>query len=114
MADVAAALLEQMGHTVRLVNSAAAAVRSLDEGPRPDLVFSDIVMAGEMDGLGLARAIRQRWPGLPVLLATGYSREAEAIGDEFPILAKPYQAGDLRGALDAAKAASPKTDLGTN
>ena len=114
VADVAAALLEQMGHTVRLVNSAAAAVRSLDEGPRPDLVFSDIVMAGEMDGLGLARAIRQRWPGLPVLLATGYSREAEAIGDEFPILAKPYQAGDLRGALDAAKAASPKTDLGTN
>ena len=38
-----------------------------------DLVVSDIVMAGAMDGLGLARAIRQRHPTLPVLLVTGYS-----------------------------------------
>ena len=83
-------------------NSAAAALARLEEGERPDLVFSDIVMAGEMNGLGLARHIRQRWPAVPVLLATGYSREAEAIGDEFPVLAKPYQLGELGRAIQAA------------
>ena len=56
-------------------------------------------MAGEMDGLMLARRIRQEWPEVPVLLATGYSREAEAIGAEFPILTKPYQARELSDAL---------------
>jgi hypothetical protein len=39
---------------------------------------------------------------VPILLATGYSRAAEAIGEEFPILAKPYQVGELSNALSAA------------
>jgi PAS domain S-box-containing protein len=102
VADVAVGLLEQMGHCVRLAHSASAAVRLLEEGQRPDLVFSDIIMAGEMDGLALARYIRRTWPQVPVLLATGYSREAEAIGAEFPILTKPYQASELSAALSAA------------
>jgi PAS domain S-box-containing protein len=102
VADVAGGLLEHLGHTARVVTSASAALRLLEDGFRPDVVFSDIVMAGEMDGLGLARRIRQTWPELPVLLATGYSREAEAIGEEFPVLAKPYQGGELSNALGAA------------
>ena len=102
VAEVAAGLLEQMGHGVRMAHSAAAALQMLDEGEHPDLVFSDIVMAGEMDGLALARYIRRRWPRAPILLATGYSREAAAIGAEFPILAKPYQSAELSDALGAA------------
>jgi PAS domain S-box-containing protein len=100
--DVAAGMLEQLGHAVHLVTSASAADRFLDEGGRVDLVFSDIVMAGELNGLGLARRIRVRHPAMPILLVTGYSREAEAIGDEFPVLAKPYQLGDLDQAIRAA------------
>jgi CheY-like chemotaxis protein len=102
VAEVAAGLLEQMGHGVRMASSAAAALQMLDEGERPDLVFSDIVMAGEMDGLALARHIRREWPQTPILLATGYSREAQAIGAEFPILTKPYQSAELSDALSAA------------
>jgi len=102
VADVAAGLLEHLGHSTRMVGSASEAMRLLENGAAPDLVFSDIVMAGDMDGLALARQIRRAWPGLPVLLATGYSREAEAIGDEFPILAKPYHVAELSGALSAA------------
>jgi len=102
VAEVAAGLLSRLGHRVRMAHSAAAARRILEEEAPPDLVFSDIIMAGEIDGLGLAREIRQRWPRLPVLLATGYSRQAEAIGDEFPILAKPYQIADLSQAVSAA------------
>ena len=102
VADVTAGLLEQLGHDVVLVNSAAAALERLEAGVAPDLLFSDIVMAGDMNGLGLARRVRQRWPTTPVLLATGYSREAEAIGDEFPVLAKPYELADLGRALQVA------------
>jgi len=102
VADVAAGLIEQLGHRVQVVGSARAAMELLDGGARPDLVFSDIVMAGDLNGLGLARRIRETWPSLPVLLTTGYSREAEAIGDEFAVLAKPYQLSDLGAALQAA------------
>jgi PAS domain S-box-containing protein len=106
VADVTAGLLEQLGHDVELVSSAAAALTRLEEGVVPDLLFSDIVMAGDMNGLGLARRVRQRWPATPVLLATGYSREAEAIGHEFPVLAKPYELADLARALQAAAEAA--------
>ncbi|RAK58104.1 hybrid sensor histidine kinase/response regulator [Phenylobacterium deserti] len=99
VAEVAAGLIEQLGNQVRVVGSAEAALRALEEGPQPDLVFSDIVMAGEMDGLALARRLREERPGLPVLLATGYSRAANQMTDEFPILAKPYQLSDLSRAL---------------
>jgi DNA-binding LytR/AlgR family response regulator len=64
-----------------------------------DLVFSDIVMPGKMDGLGLARAIKQKRPGLPILLATGYSEAAQSARADFPILRKPYQLHELSRAL---------------
>jgi CheY-like chemotaxis protein len=87
-----------------VVGNAAAAVAAVQEQPLPDLVFSDIVMAGEMDGVGLARALRDIVPDVPVLLATGYSQAAERIGDEFPILRKPYKINDLGQAVTAVLA----------
>ncbi|MGE5567103.1 MAG: PAS domain S-box protein [Parcubacteria group bacterium] len=101
VAEVTAALLEQLGNRTRVVTSAAAALKVLDEGDLPDLVLSDIVMAGELDGIGLARKLRDEHPDLPVLLATGYSQAAERLSDEFPILAKPYQVTDLSQAVGA-------------
>jgi CheY-like chemotaxis protein len=95
-------LLEQLGHGVHVVGSAAAAERFLEESRPVDLVFTDVVMAGDVNGLGLARRIREKRPSLPILLVTGYSREAEAIGDEFPVLAKPYELSDLSSAIQAA------------
>jgi CheY-like chemotaxis protein len=114
VADVTAGLLEQLGHTVELVNSAGAALERLQAGAAPALLFTDIVMAGELNGLGLARRVRAQWPHLAVLLVTGYSREAEAIGDEFPVLAKPYQLADLAAALQATgDSARPDADVAT-
>jgi CheY-like chemotaxis protein len=98
VAEVAAGLLEQLGNVTRIVGNADAALKALDEDA-PDLVFSDIVMAGGMDGLELARRIRAERPDIPILLATGYSQAAERMGDEFPILTKPYQIADLNRAL---------------
>ena len=78
VAEASAVLLEQLGYEVHRAGDAEAALREV-EARELDLVVSDIVMAGAMDGLGLARAIRERHPTLPVLLATGYSN-AVAVG----------------------------------
>jgi PAS domain S-box-containing protein len=100
VADVAARLLDQLGHRTCCVTSADAALTLLESGERPELVFSDMVMAGELDGLDLARLVSQRWPELRVLLATGYSEAAERMPKhEFQILAKPYGLADLNQAL---------------
>jgi PAS domain S-box-containing protein len=106
VAEVAAGMLEQLGHKVQVVTNAAAAISAVRDREPPDLVFSDIVMAGEMDGVGLARRLRADAPDLPVLLATGYSQAAERIGDEFPILRKPYKMNDLSQAVTAVLARS--------
>lgn len=105
VADVAAALLEQLGNRVRVVNGAEPALATLSEGPLPDVVFSDIVMAGQMNGVELARRIRADHPNLPVVLATGYAEAAEQLDREFPILTKPYLLEDLNRVLGEAMAA---------
>jgi len=99
VAEVVARMLEELGHEVRLVGNGAAALAALDAGEPPDLIFSDIVMAGEPDGLGMARRARETFPNVPILLATGYSEAAARIGDEFPILRKPYKMADLNRAI---------------
>jgi PAS domain S-box-containing protein len=109
VAEVAAGLLEQLGHKVKVAISADAALRSI-EADRPDLVFSDVVMAGELDGVDLARRLREAYPGLPVLLATGYSQAVERLGDEFPLLRKPYQLPALSRSVNALLAPPPDPD----
>lgn len=94
VADASAVLLEQLGYTVRWVSDAETALEEI-EANGVDLVFSDIIMPGKMDGLKLARAIRERNPELPILLTTGYSEGASAVRADFPVLRKPYQLHEL-------------------
>jgi PAS domain S-box-containing protein len=98
VATASAGLLEQLGYSVRWVSSAEAALKEIDRDGI-DLVFSDIVMPGKMDGLGLARAIKQKRPRLPILLATGYSEAVQNARADYPILRKPYQLHELSRAL---------------
>jgi CheY-like chemotaxis protein len=67
-------------------------------------VFSDIMMAGDMDGLGLARELKRRRPQLPVLLTSGYPEAARQgiEADGFQVLAKPYRLEELQAALTRA------------
>ena len=62
-------------------------------------MISDIVMPGPLNGIGLARALRQRFPALPILLVTGYNKPAEDAHGEFPVLRKPYQLSELGRAV---------------
>jgi PAS domain S-box-containing protein len=98
VASASAGLLEELGYRVRITSNAETALKEI-ESEGIDLVFSDIVMPGKMDGLGLAKALRAKRPDLPILLTTGYS-EALACGqNEFPILRKPYAIHELSQAL---------------
>src|SRR6266480_3183906 len=98
VATASAGLLEQLGYSVRWVSDAEAALKELDRDGI-DLVFTDIVMPGKTDGLGLARAIKQKRPGLPILLATGYSEAARNAPADFSILRKPFRLHELSRAL---------------
>jgi two-component system, NtrC family, sensor kinase len=108
VAEIARGRLEEFGYEVVHapdVASARSMLRQADGGI--DLVFSDIVMPGDWNGLDLARAVRQDYGGqVPVLLATGYSDVAQSAADEgFPILRKPYGEAELHEAV--AKAIRP-------
>jgi len=94
VAGVSTELLEHLGYIVRWAPDARSALQELEKNGI-DLVFSDIVMPGGMDGLALAQKIRQVRPELPVVLTTGYSENARMQRSEFPILQKPYQLQDL-------------------
>jgi PAS domain S-box-containing protein len=67
-----------------------------------DLLFSDVVMP-DTSGLDLARIVRNRYPDLPVLLATGYSEEiSEDAASEFEVIRKPYGSEGLAAKIAAA------------
>jgi two-component system NtrC family sensor kinase len=103
IADVTSASLEEIGFRVTHAADAQAALSVLRSGTRIDLVFSDIVMPGELNGADLARIVRSERPSLPVLLATGYSNVAQAAMDDgFTILRKPYDSTELRACIDRA------------
>jgi PAS domain S-box-containing protein len=107
--DVASAstgLLEELGYAVRWASDVETALSELAVNGI-DLVLSDIVMPGEMDGLALARILKQRHPSLPILLATGYSDAARNADAEFPILRKPYQIHELNEALSRLGVTTP-------
>jgi PAS domain S-box-containing protein len=100
-------LLEQLGYRVTAVTGPEAALEAIETGSF-DLVLSDIVMAGSMNGLELARAIREHHPDVPVILATGYSKAAEEAAAEFIVLRKPYDLTVLSRA--SAKLRAPRSD----
>ena len=98
VASASSGLLEELGYAVRWASDVDTALNEI-EANGIDLVLSDIVMPGKMDGLALARILKQKHPELPILLATGYSDAARHAAAEFPILRKPYQIHELNEAL---------------
>jgi CheY-like chemotaxis protein len=108
--EVALAVLEAAGYRVVAAASGDDAYGLLLAQPdlRVDVLFTDVVMPGRLDGIDLASAARSLRPGLPVLYASGFpnlvrDRWDSAPGE--PVLRKPYRAGELcsavMGLLDA-------------
>jgi CheY-like chemotaxis protein len=100
VAEVATAILTEQGHQVTYAANADEALTKLETSQAFDLVFSDLVMPGERNGLDLARTVRERWPSLPVILATGYSDAANRATQEgFTLVTKPYAPDTLLRAV---------------
>lgn len=102
-------MLKELGYRVTRVASAQAALGALMDEDDVDLVLSDVMMPGSMNGMDLAREIRHRWPDMPVMLTTGYAgpvlQEAESAGID--LLVKPYELHALGAAVDAALTSAP-------
>jgi DNA-binding NtrC family response regulator len=94
---IAVQLLADLGYSTTLARQSQSAIDIIETDPTAfDLVFSDVVMPGAMTGIDLAREIGRRWPGLPVILTTGYSDVlAEGGGENFDVLRKPYSVDRL-------------------
>jgi PAS domain S-box-containing protein len=101
---VAVSLLEQLGYRIVSVESARAALDFIEQGGEADLVFTDVMLPGEMDGVALANNLRTERPHLPVLLTSGYA-QALTRNQGLPILRKPYRMAALAEAVHAALAA---------
>ena len=96
--EIATEMLSDAGLQVTALPDGEAALDWLQGDEPCDLLFSDIVMPGSLDGIALAEAACTLRPGLPVLLATGYAgRGAFSAQHGFEVLSKPYdQAALLR------------------
>jgi PAS domain S-box-containing protein len=110
-ADVRAMVVTQLkslGYRVVEADSGDAALAVLEERSGGfDLLISDMVMPGEIDGLALAKMARQRWPKLAILLTTGFSDViVDEAGDgkavDFGVLRKPYRKAEIARAMRAA------------
>jgi signal transduction histidine kinase/CheY-like chemotaxis protein len=96
VAELAGELLEGCGYAVKRANRATAALDLLKAGEPVDLVFSDIIMPGGMNGVELAEEILRRYPSLPILLGTGFSEAIpQASASRLPVISKPYDAHAL-------------------
>jgi two-component system NtrC family sensor kinase len=108
VADVCKGYFQQLGYQVSHAESAQEALELLENEEAFDLVFSDILMPGLMNGLDLAKAIRDRFPRLPVVLATGYSTSAQdAVRQGFIVVQKPFEFSALDQSIREAMRGKP-------
>ena len=97
--NVAQTFLEDLGYTILRAEDGREALAVLEQAAHVDLLFSDLIMPGGMNGVVLAREARRRKPKLKVLITTGYAEASiervDAGGSEFEIINKPYRQQDL-------------------
>jgi signal transduction histidine kinase/CheY-like chemotaxis protein len=95
-------LLRDLGFDADVAASGQAALDILSTGAKFDVIFSDVVMPG-MSGVDFALTVRERLPGMPIVLTSGYSHVLVEEGRHgFPLLHKPYSAEDVARALHQA------------
>ena len=106
--EVAVSHLESLGYRTLSAASGRQALEVLQEHPQIDLLFSDVVMPGSMDGFSLAQEALKSCSGIKVLLASGFSLNREGTEEDDNslyeklsrnLLAKPYNRSELAKAV---------------
>ena len=101
LCELACDWIESLGYAVTAAHSPAEALEQLDK-QHFDILFTDVVMPGNMDGVALAREAVKRQPQLRVLLASGYAQgQQDSIDLLGAMLNKPYRKNQVRLALEA-------------
>ncbi len=100
--------LTALGYHVIEARGGTGALETL-ERQKIDVLFTDIVMPGELSGIELARVAAERFPGLRVLLTSGFpdalENDAEDLAARMRFLSKPYRRADLARTLEAVLSA---------
>jgi len=102
--EMGATVLDEAGYAVVTATSADAALETLRAGLRIDLLFTDIVLPGTLDGVALASAVGEILPDVPILLTTGWADRAIEQGggrEPWPLIGKPYRPADLLRRVEA-------------
>ena len=99
VAELAKMVLEDYGYAADTALNAREALTLIEAGEQYDLLFTDLIMPGGMNGVMLAREVRRLQPSIKVLLTTGYAENSiernDIGGSEFEVIAKPCQPQDL-------------------
>ncbi len=104
LAEIARTHLESAGYQVTVLTHSNAALDLIRQGQRFDMVVSDLVMPGNLDGMELRQRILELAPHLPILFASGFSEDAIKARTggilDTPILQKPFRKRDLLAAVE--------------
>jgi CheY-like chemotaxis protein len=95
-----ASLLVEAGYNVKEATSAAEAIEVFERDRSIRVVFTDVRMPGDMDGVALAKLVRERWPPTIIVVCSGNSSEAADLAD-IHFLDKPYSADHVEMVLEA-------------
>ena len=107
--ETAEAMLHDLGYAVIRAVDGPSALREIESGRVIDLMVTDLMMPGGMDGVALAHAARAVRPDLPVVIASGYveAGTAQAALADAPVVRKPYSIEELSAALRVALMTAP-------
>ncbi|CAL79519.1 Hypothetical protein; putative two-component sensor histidine kinase [Bradyrhizobium sp. ORS 278] len=104
---MASTMLSAMGYDPVVVINATMAIAELERRGPFSLMLTDIVLPGDMTGIDLARQVRGRWPGLPIIFMSGFA-DPSLVPEDFrattTLLAKPFRLGQLSDAIVLALA----------
>ncbi|MCD5994048.1 PAS domain-containing protein [Pseudomonas sp. CDFA 602] len=99
VAELAKMVLDDYGYVSDIVLNAREALKKFESGCSYDLLFTDLIMPGGMNGVMLAREVKRRYPKIKVLLTTGYAESSiertDIGGSEFDVVSKPCMPNDL-------------------
>jgi CheY-like chemotaxis protein len=100
--------LRNLGYQTIEAGSAAEAIAIADSGAKLDLLFTDVIMRGAMNGRQLADEMAKRRPGMKVLFTSGYTENAMVhhgrLDPGVLLLAKPYRNAELANMIRKALA----------
>jgi CheY-like chemotaxis protein len=103
--DLGMAALRGAGYSVQQAISGDIAFLLIQQGLLFNLLVTDIVMPGQLDGFGLAKKVREVIPAMPIVYSTGFARAADMRTKDAPdgcLLIKPWRQRDLLAAVGSA------------